>query len=147
MTTKTRYCSVCGKPLPNDTKKKYCSFECKAEGRRRISREWKKLKELGGYPATPKPAGYTALAHAIVNTAIEDIRECSKADVLRYEDEAYRIKTGRLSRKFYDYMDSKDFLLGRRCTGFTDLSGKEIYKLLLKEKGLKYDGKRVTKRI
>lgn len=105
-----------------------------------------KKKYTGAY-RIDKRSGYEVLAEAIVNSAIEDIKACSRNEILRYEDIGYRIKMRGLPLKFYYYMDAKTFLLGERITGITELDGKDIYLLLLKEKGLYYDGKRISKRI
>lgn len=94
-----------------------------------------------------KRSGYEVLAEAVVNCAIDDIKACSRNEILRYEDIGYRIRVRGLTQKYYRYMDAKTFLLGQRITGITELDGEAIYKMVLREKGLDYDGKRVFTRI
>ena len=123
------------------------------EGRRRIARVWEKnnfdkRKAQRQAVAEQHKLGWHALAQAIVCTAIDDIRTCSKSDIMRwernnidYDPEEYKTKCKKTKR--LNYYDAKHFLLGRRVTGITGLDGKEIFKMLMKEKGLEYDGERI----
>lgn len=85
---------------------------------------------------TNRGTGYDALAQAIVNTAIEDIRACSKKDIRRYEDPEYRARLKHGTRKMVNYFDAKSFLLGDRMTGLSIYDGEEIWEMLMKEKGI-----------
>ena len=130
-----RYCRVCGKKITDPRRYFYCGFNCEVEVRRRRARARKM-----GYKYTNEDRGhgigYGALTDAIVNTAIEDIRACSKKDIERYEDPGYRVNRRRQAEKMRNYFDAKSFLLGKRITGLITLSGKGIWKMLMDEKGI-----------
>ena len=155
---KQEYCSICGKRIPDRSKRKiYCSYDCMMEGRRRNSRIWGKQRaEERKYERQiineAQKIGWGALAQAIVCTAIDDIRACSPSDIMRYErsDEIYEpesyIRHKKITRRT-NYFDAKTFLLGERVHGITGYDGTEIYKLLLTEKGLRYDGERVFNKV
>ena len=136
---KEQYCRICGKPITNPRKFYYCSWECETEIRRRRARAFKakRIKESHTVAAQLKHGeGYGNLAQAIVNTAIEDIRSCSKKDIQRYENPAYRTRISGRPNKMMNYFDAKAFLLGRRITGITGLDGKGIWYTLMREKGI-----------
>ena len=141
---KIKYCVICGKPIPYDAatyyKAKTCSFECRVEARRIRAREYNKehrIREHGTVAAQLKHGvGYGNLAQAIVNTSIEDIRACSKKDIQRYENPAYRTRISGRPNKMMNYFDAKMFLLGERITGITGLDGKGIWDMLMREKGI-----------
>ena len=143
-----RKCFICGREIKDKRKKIYCSFECKLEARRRRARLFKHYQSydiIGEIMKRQHGTGYIALANAIIGTAIEDIRILDKRQIRNFENPAYRArvlsrakegKPGRTVRALKNYMDAKEFLLGRRITGLTEHDGKEIYKLLMREKGL-----------
>ena len=139
-----KYCEVCGKPIPynaaNYHKAKTCSFNCRMEARRKRAREYNwthRIREHGTVAAQYRHGtGWEYLAQAIVNTAIEDIRACSAKDIKHYEDAQYRTRLPRPTAKMYNYFDAKMFLQSQRVSGLTTLNGNEIYKMLLREKGI-----------
>ena len=140
-----KYCVVCGRPIPfdkyNHTKKRTtCSFDCRMEVKRSRAREYNRehrIREHGTVAAQLKHGvGYGYLAQAIVNTAIEDIRACSKKEIERFENPAYRTRISGRPHKMMNYFDAKAFLLGRRITGITGLDGKGIWDMLMREKGI-----------
>ncbi len=157
-TVRQEHCSVCGKKIPgNSPRKIYCSFECMMEGRRRKSRIWGRHRaEERKYERQiineAQNTGWAALAQSIVCTAIDDIRACSAGDIMRYErtDKGYEpeqyVTRLKITRRT-NYFDAKSFLLSERVQGISGHDGKQIYKLLLKEKGLDYDGERVFRKV
>lgn len=144
----TKKCFICGREITDKRKKIYCSFECKMEARRRRARLFKQYKNydiIGDIMNRQHGTGYIALANAIIGTAVEDIRILDKRQIRNFENPAYRArvlsrategKPGRTVRALKNYMDAKEFLFGRRITGLTEHDGKEIYKLLMREKGI-----------
>jgi len=138
-----QYCEICGRIIPQDKynpERKTCSFECRQERRRRRACEYMRyhrIKETGTVAAQYKHGtGWNALAEAIVNTAIEDIRRCRGKDIINYNDPFYRAKLKHAPRKMDNYLDARDFLLSKRMTGLSELDGESIFKMLMEEKGI-----------
>lgn len=127
----SKYCEICGKPIPLDkyfNKRKVCSFPCRMEAMRRKSR--------GDYKRYDPPAGYVALADAIVNTAIEDIRILSRNQIKLYENPEYRQRIKDKYGRVRNYLDAKEFLFSQRMAGLTEHDGPAIFKMLMDEKGV-----------
>lgn len=146
-----QYCEICGRPimnahLNNGKPRTTCSFDCRQEARRRRARKWKasgkSITEHGTVAAQYRHGtGWGALAHAIVQTAVEDIRNCRRQDIINYENPYYRAKLKHAPRKMDNYLDARDFLLSKRMTGLSNLDGKGIFKILMEEKGIEWNRK------
>ena len=146
-----KYCEICGRRIinahiNNGRPRTTCSFECRQEAMRRRARKWKAsgkaIKEHGTVAAQHKHGtGWNALAEAIVNTAIEDIRSCRRKDIINYENPYYRAKLKHAPRKMNNYLDARDFLLSKRMTGLSSLDGEGIFQMLMSEKGIAWKRK------